>query len=371
MAKASGIINTTASHFWVEGLQDYRPVGAFSFLGKYRVIDFPMSNFANSGIDRINIVAGDKPRSITEHIGDGRQYNINSKRGAVEILFPENAAKNNIYNTDIACFSENMESIRDMNRDYVIIAPSHIIFKMDYNELLDAHIASGADITLLYHKTERATILYKGLDYLELNRQKGVLSLAKNKGDETDRDIFLDTYVMKTDLFEELVNKAKSISSMYTFAQMVNVSCEELDVRGYEHVGFTGPLTDLLTYFWTNLELLDMENAEDLITEAWPIYTKPADACPTKYTDTAVVKHSVVADGCIIEGTVENSIIGRGCVIKKGTVIKNAVILPDVTIEEGIRVEYQVVDKHAKLVHCDSLVGDMEHVGYVKRADIL
>ena len=93
MAKASGIINMTGNHIWVEGMQDYRPIGAFSFLGRYRVVDFPMSNFSNSGIDRISVVAGNNPRSLTEHIGDGRHYNINSKRGNVEILFAENSAK--------------------------------------------------------------------------------------------------------------------------------------------------------------------------------------------------------------------------------------------------------------------------------------
>ena len=107
MAKAFGIINTTGNHIWVEGMQEYRPIGAFSFLGKYRVIDFPMSNFSNSGIDRIHVIAGSKPRSLTEHIGSGRHYNINSKIGNVQILFAENQSRNSIYNTDIAVLDEN------------------------------------------------------------------------------------------------------------------------------------------------------------------------------------------------------------------------------------------------------------------------
>lgn len=371
MSKASGIINTTANHIWVEGMQDYRPIGAFSFLGRYRVIDFVMSNFSNSDIDRINVLVGNKPRSLTDHLGTGRHYNINSKRGKIQVLFAENNSRNNIYNTDIASFCENIESLVKMGKPYVVIAPSHMVYKMDYDMLLESHIASGADITLLYHSVDNANEAYLNCDYVTLNRQKGVLEIGKNRGNEAQRDIFMDTYVMKTDLFIELVQKAKSISSMYTLAQMVNISCAEMDVRGYEHTGYFAALTDLKSYYDANMALLDIEEAEKLINDEWPIYTRTNDSCPTKYYDSAEVKHSIVSNGCSIEGTVENSIIGRGCTIKKGVVIKNSIVLPDTTIEEGIHVEYQVVDKHSSLVHCTELIATADEPGYVRRGDTL
>lgn len=371
MAKASGIINTTANHIWVEGMQDYRPIGAFSFLGRYRVIDFAMSNFSNSDIDRINVLVGNKPRSLTEHLGSGRHYNINSKRGKVQILFAENSAKNNIYNTDIASFSQNIDSVLKMGKPYVVIAPSHMVFTMDYDMLLENHIASGADITLLYHSVDNANEAYLNCDYVTLNRQKGVLEIGKNRGNEAQRDIFMDTYVLKTDLFVELVEKAKNISSMYTFAQMVNISCAEMDVRGFEHTGYFAALTDLKSYYDANMSLLDVEKAEELINENWPIYTRTNDSSPTKYFESAEVTHSVVSNGCQIEGTIENSIIGRGCTIKKGVVIKNSVVLPDTLIEEGIVVENQVIDKHSSLIHCKELIGTPDAPGYVRRGDTL
>ena len=372
MAKAFGIINTTGNHIWVEGMQDYRPIGAFSFLGRYRIIDFPMSNFSNSDIDRIHVLAGSKPRSLTEHLGTGRQYNINSKRGNVQILFVENFSRNNIYNTDIAAFHENMDdSIKKMSEPYVIIAPSNMVFKQNYKKVLAEHEASGADITLLYHSVENANESYLNCSYLTLNRQGGVLSLSKNRGDEAKRDIFMGTYVMKTELFIELIHKARSLSSMYTLAQIVNLSCEELDVRGYAHEGYFAAITDLKSYYDANLSLLDIEKAEALINNAWPIYTRTNDSCPTQYFADADVKHSVISNGCLIEGTIENSIIGRGCTIKKGVVIKNSVVLPDTYIEEGIRIENQVIDKHSKLLHCKELIATPDAPGYVRRGDTL
>lgn len=371
MAKAFGIVNTSGNHIWVEGMQDYRPIGAFSFLGRYRVVDFPISNMSNSGIDRIQVFAGNNPRSLIEHVGSGRHYNINSKRGKLQILFAGNYAKNDIYNTDIAAFWENLDSIQKMHEDYVVIAPNHMIYTMDYNVLLKHHIKSGADITLLYHSVINASTNYLNCSFLTLNRQNGVSSIVTNRGSEAQRDIFMDTYVMKKDLFIELIQKAKSLSSMYTLTQIVNIECEELDVRGYKHEGYFAAITNFKSYFDANLSLIKYENTKDLFNEEWPIYTRTNDSCPTHYYPTAKVKQSVVSNGCVIEGTVENSIIGRGCVIKKGTVIKNSIILPDAFIEEGIHVENHVVGKHSKLIHCTELVADFETPGYVRRGDTL
>ena len=263
------------------------------------------------------------------------------------------------------------DSIKKMSEPYVIIAPSNMVFKQNYKKVLAEHEASGADITLLYHSVENANESYLNCSYLTLNRQGGVLSLSKNRGDEAKRDIFMGTYVMKTELFIELIHKARSLSSMYTLAQIVNLSCEELDVRGYAHEGYFAAITDLKSYYDANLSLLDIEKAEALINNSWPIYTHTNDSCPTQYFADADVKHSVISNGCLIEGTIENSIIGRGCTIKKGVVIKNSVVLPDTYIEEGIRIENQVIDKHSKLLHCKELIATPDAPGYVRRGDTL
>ncbi len=371
MAKAFGLINNSGNHIWVEGMQEYRPIGAFSFLGRYRVIDFMMSNFSNSDIDRIHVMVGNKPRSLTDHLGSGRHYNINSKKGKVQVLFAENHSRNDIYNTDIAAFYENLYSIEKMREEYVVIAPSYMVFTQDFKELVNEHDKSGADITLLYHSVDNANEAFLNCDYVTLNRQQGVLEIKRNRGDEAHRNIFMDTYIMKNELFIELIGKAKALSSMYTLPQIVGLSCNQLDIRGYAHEGYFAALTDFKSYFDANMSLLDIEKAEDLINEAWPIYTRTNDSCPTKYYVDAEVKHAVVSNGCKIEGTVENSIIGRGCTIKKGVVVKNSVVLPDTYIEEGIHVENQLVDKHSRLLHCKELIGTSEAPGYVRRGDTL
>ena len=371
MSKALGIINFSGNHIWVKGLQSYRPIGAMSFLGRYRVIDFPLSNMSNSGIDQIQVYINQKPRSLTEHIGTGRHYNINSKRGKVRILFSENGIENSIYDNEIAAYIENIECIENTPCPYVIIAPSYMVYSMNFDSLLQSHIDSEADITLLYHSVDNAKDHFLNCDLLNLNRQKGVLSIEKNRGNAKNRNIFMDTYVMKKALFLELVQKAHKLSSMYTLADIVREECEELDVRAYSHRGFFATITDFNSYYEANMELINLKKATDLFDDNWPIYTRTNDSCPTQYFDGSEVKSSVISNGCLIEGTIENSVIGRGCIIKEGAIVKNCVINADVVIGKGVHVENLVIDKHARLIRGKRVIAAPEKPGYIKRGDRL
>ena len=271
MARAFGIVTSSGTHIKVEGLQQYRPIGAFSFLGRYRVIDFPISNMSNSGIDRIQVYVRTKPRSLAEHLGTGRHYNINSKRGKLQLMFAQNSSENDVYNTDIASFYENIEFIERMHEPYVIIAPSYMVYAEDYRELLQTHIDSGADITLLYHSVDNAREKFLNCDILNLNKQKGVESIEKNRGSAQKRNIFMDTYVMSKELFIELIKKARKISSMYTLPQIVNESSADLDIRGVSHRGYFASITDFNSYYNANISLIDIKTAEGLFNPEWPI----------------------------------------------------------------------------------------------------
>ena len=347
MYEAFGIVNSSSRNIRVEGLEDYRPIGAFSFLGRYRVVDFPISNLSNSGIDRIQIYVQEKPRTLVSHIGTGRHYNINSKSGKLQILFSDADQRNAIYNTDIAAYYENLEYIEKMHHPYVVITPNYMVYSADFSKLIDQHIDSGADITLLYHSVDNAKEAYLNCNILTLNKQKGVLSIEPNHGNAKSRNIFMDTYIMKTELFIELVYKAKEMSSMFTLSDIVNEECGELDVRGVAHRGYFASITDFKSYYEANMALIDYKSAQNLFHEEWPIYTRTNDSCPTHYFDTASIKNSVVSNGCMIHGTIENSIIGRGCVIKKGAVIRNSIVLGGCMIGENVHIENQVVDKQA------------------------
>jgi len=371
MAKAFGIVTAASNRYYVEGMQDYRPIAAFSFVGRFRMVDFPISNMSNSGIDRVLVYVSGNPRSLAEHLGSGRLYNINSKRGKLQLLFHDEGAINRIYNTDIAAFVENIDHIQRAHEEYVVIAPSNIVYSQDYDALLKQHIESGADVSLLYQRITNAREADLGCSYLTLNRQKGVESIHTNMGNEKNRNIFLETYVMKKDLLLELIDRARSLSSMYNLQQMLSQACEEYDVRAIQHKGFFAAITDFKSYYDANLAILGKEEADDLFRPNWPIYTRTTDSCPTQYFDGASIKYSLISNGCLIEGSVENSVIGRGVRIGKNTVIKNCVILSYTQIGDNIHLENQVVDKWAKITRASEIIAPADHPGYIRRNDVL
>ena len=267
---------------------------------------------------------------------------------------------NQIYKTDIAGFLENFDLLERAHQEYVVIAPSTMIYAQDYDKLLTTHIESGADITLLFHKVDNAKEKFLNCDVLNLNRQKGVQSIERNLGNTKDKNIFAESYVMKKDLFIELVKEAKSISSTYTLAEIVSAKCAELDVRAVAHKGYFAAVTDLKSYsFFFN---------DTATTE---IYTKTTDACPTKVEASGSVKNSLVSNGCVIEGSVDHCVIGRNVTIKAGAVVKDCLILAYTTIGEGVHIEGQVVDKWVTIKNTKEIVADPEEPGYINRDDVL
>lgn len=369
MCEAFGIVNYEGPNVLVKGMQDYRPVSAFSFLGRYRMIDFPISNLSNSGVDRIQVYVKANPRSLIEHLGTGRHYNINSKRGKLHILTAEDMSANSAYNSDICTYMFNMQSIEEAPDPYVIITASNMIFRADYAELLDQHIKSGADISILYKNVDNAKESFINCDVLNLNRQKGVLSIDQNHGNYKNRAVSCGTYILSKELFISLVKKAANTSSMYWFKDIINDECPELDIRGISLRGFFACVSDFKSYYDANISLLDFDKAKDLFNSEWPIYTRTNDSAPTQYSNGGAVVHSMVSNGCEIEGTVRNSVIGRGVVIRKGAVVEDSVILPGVPIGEDVCIRCAVVDKKVKAIRKKELIGEPDHPLYIKRGD--
>lgn len=370
MHLAFGIINSADRKLNVEGLQDFRPIGSFSFLGRYRLIDFPISNLVNSDIEKIAVQVGDRPRSLVQHLGSGRHYGINSKTGKLQVLFSDEREDSN-YNTDIASYVYNMSIFEKIPCPYVVICPSYIIYTANFAELVEEHISSDADITLLYHTVDNANEKYLGCHYVNLNRQRGVESIAENRGRAKTRNIFMDTYIMKKELFLELIHKARKTSSMYSLVDIVSDECKNLDVRGISHRGYFAAITDFSSYYNANMDLLDYNIASNLFLKHWPIVTKTTDSQPTQYFEGAKVKSCFISNGCDIEGEITNCILGRGVTVKRGCKIKNSVILSGVTIAEDTIIENQVIDKGVVIKTKKEIISPDGQPGYIRKRDIL
>ena len=369
MCDALGIINFEDACVDITGLMDYRPASAISFLGRYRLIDFMLSNMTNSGISQIEVFIKDKPRSLIEHLGNGRQYNINSKRGRLSILYGENRIMSEVYNHDIANFMDNIQYIEEVNKPYVIIAPSYMIYQIDFNEVLKYHAEKNSDVTVIYKSTDNAKEEFIGCDTLSMDKDKRIVAFEKNRGKYKTRNVSLEAYVMTKKLFLELVRKAANTSSLYWFKDILADSCDDLRINGYVFKGTVYCINSLRSYFKANIELRTHAKARELFKEDWPIHTRTNDSAPSQYMPEAKIRGCSIANGCHIEGNVENCVIGRNVIIKRGAVVKNSGILPGAYIGEGAKLDHVIVDKAAIVNHVKKLVGTDDSPIYVKRRD--
>ena len=369
MSKILGLLNFEPSYVNVTGLEDFRPISATSVLGRYRVSDFMLSNFTNSGIDSIKVYLKKQPRSMVEHI-QKTDYNTNTKKGSIHLLFGEtNFANNDFYNVDIQGFKTYMEFVDVEEPSYVVIAPNHFIYKQDFMEMVNHHIKSKNDITILYQHFNDTDNNYLMCDVLDIDKNGRVNEFHKNRGKYKGGNISLEAYVMDIITFKQLVEEASLTSSLYSLSDIVADCVRAMKIGAYQHKGFSACISTLKAYYECNMKLRKEKELEKLMDEDWPIYTMTNDSCPTLYMKGAKVSGSLIANGCQIEGTVIDSVIGRNVIIKKGVVIKDSIVLPDTFIDKNVKLNCAVVDRKAIVTHIKDLTGTCDNPIYVKRGD--
>lgn len=367
MAKTLGLVNLHSTVTY-GGLTERRPVASVSYLGRYAIIDIVLSNMSNSGIDSVGILIQNNPRSLFKHIGHGNGWNFNTKKGGMSLLYNEKYANNLKYNHDINNLVENIAFIKDNMPDYVVIAPCHIVTTMNYNDVIDAHIASGADITVVYKHIEDADTAYIGSDYLKMTGNK-IDEFKVNKGNKKERDISLETYVINTPVLMDLIDYATHLSSFYNLRDTLAYLADERTINAYEYKGYARCLDSMEHYMEYSLEMLDLDVSTQVFKSNWPIYTRTNDTPPTKYKEHAKVTKSFVANGAIIDGKVEGSIIGREVKIGTGATVINSIIFSNAVIDEGAYLENVIVDKKATVSRVKDLSGTKASPLYIKEGD--
>ena len=369
MLDAIGIVNFEARNAEIKGLSQFRTIPAMSFLGRYRVIDFVLSNMVNSGIDHIKVMINDKPRSLIEHIGSGTEYNINPKHGYLQLLYPDTMAVSDAYFHDVYLMRENLRDFEKDHHKYIVISPSYMICCLDYQKVIEEHEKSGADITAVYANVKNADEAFTGCQSLTLDANGRVTDILPNLGNARKSAILMETYVLRRELFCSLLEQAPSISPLFSFVDILRSVVRGFDIRGYEYKGYLSCINSLEAYYEANMELIDHKRAEKLFKDGWPIYTKTNDSPPANYRKHASVKKCIVANGCEIDGELENCILGRGVVVEKGARIKNSLILPNTFVCEGADLNYVILDKHARVVEKKKLIGKEDKLIYIKRSD--
>lgn len=370
---ALGIIFSDIQDWSMTELATHRSVAAIPFGGRYRLIDFPLSNMVNSGVNKVCIITKSNYKSLMEHIGSGRDWDLSRKKGGI-LIFPPYAVGESygLFHGRLDALKRVLDYIASSSERYVIVSDSDVIYNINYKDVISYHIEKEADITALYIKTNinRDSSIHKIIyEFDEDNRANDVLVYPITSG---KYNVGLSTWVMNKDFLEALIYDAIARNYKDFSLDVLSRKVNHLKIYGYEYNGYYSHIDSLQSYYEDSMGLLKKENLESLFySKTGPIYTKTKDSAPTKYCKDANVKNSLIASGCIIEGTVENSIIFRGVRIGKGALVKNSIVISHGNVGENARIDSIVMDTHAHVTNNRVLLGNSNCPFFIKRYSIV
>ncbi|MGL5506759.1 MAG: glucose-1-phosphate adenylyltransferase subunit GlgD [Paraclostridium sp.] len=357
-----GIINLNKKGDNLRELSDSRVVASIPIGGRYRIIDFALSNMVNAGMKNIGIFSDHKYRSLTDHLGNGSHWDLSSKNDGLFVFSPENT-KNQIYRSmkkgDVYNIFSNIDYIEKSKQEYVLISPSYMVCNIDYKKALSYHKKSKNDITIIYKNIDNAKEDFLGTSILNIDEENKISSMGINIGREEKATVSMDMYFMKKSLLIDMIYSTVSKGEFTNIEDCISSSLEELNVGAYEYSGYLKCINSTKTYFQTNKDLLDIDIANELFYSERKIFTKEKNEQPTLYTSDSDVKNSFVATGCVIEGEVKDSIIFRKVHVKKGAVIKNSIVMQNGTIQENVKLDNVILDKNVFISEGKELKGDI------------
>lgn len=359
---ALGIIFPNMYDELVPDLTSERLMASIPFASRYRIIDFVLSSMVNCGIDNIAVLVRKNYFSLLDHLGSGREWDLTRKKGGLTI-FPPFAEKHmDVSSGKVSMIANLAGFLKSQRQKYVVLSNANIASNFDFTSILHSHIESGADVTAVYTKQELPESI---MDSKELTKSMyytiDMDGTRVNKININSREKGIQNYSMNIYVFErenliKLVTEAFVNGGIYLERDVLLPQINTLNIHGYEYKGYVARIDGLKSYFDENMRLLDNENLEALFGKK-PVYTKVRDDNPTRYIAGASVKNVMVADGCVIEGEVENSILFRGVKVAKGAKVKNSILMQDAVVEAGANVEYVITDKKVQITSGKELKG--------------
>lgn len=368
--KNLGIIFSNVHDDMLGMLTQNRCTGSIPYGGRYRLIDFALSNMVNCNVGEVGIITKSNYQSLMDHVGNGKEWDLARKIGGLRILPPFNNQNSSIYRGRIDALLAAMGFIQRSTAQYVIIADSDVIANIDYNEMIAEHKDSGADITLAYVK-EKAPCDFAEKAVTFGIEGKRIVDMQINDICTTVHNRYLDIAIMERNLLVKMVGQLSS-RNFYSFSRdflLANVN--KMIINAYEFTGYYAKVSSLKKYYAANMELLAQDVRDELFTKKRPIYTKVRDEVPVVYGLEASVSNSIFADGCTINGTVENSIIFRGVTVEKGAKVKNSIIMQGTKIGRGASIDNIISDKNVMITDHRILTGSESYPILISKGSII
>ena len=342
----------------LQGLVRNRTAAALPVISRYRMVDFMLSSLVHADIDNIALLTNHNYKSLLDHVASGKDWDLNRKHRGLKIITPmSNYLSTRIPQNKIEALANTMVYTQDLDEEFVILADTNIIGKIDFKEMFQYHLDTGSDITVAY--TYRKPTVGESQIIFDENH-KVYESLYHFDGSDHECATQVKIYILTKELFNGIVKKGLTLGWEDILRDYIAKNLETLRVFAYQIKGYLKVVNTIEDYYDLNMDMLDFENLHDVFLSGTQVITRVKDTVPTGYGKKAVVKNSILGDGSKIRGTVENSIIFRDVVVEEGAVVRNSIILSNTVIKSGAHIEYVIADKDVTVKQHTVLTGTEE-----------
>lgn len=357
-----GIIFSNIHDAALGDLTKHRTLASVPFGGRYRLIDFVLSNMANANLNTVGIITKYNYQSLMDHLGSCAEWDLNRKNGKVVILPPFGTGQTNVYQGKLEALYGAMTFLKKAKGDYVLLSDCNVLCNIDYENVLRSHIKSGAKVTVIANREEPE---YEGQTQglVLCEEDERVTDVALHHTYTKDNLLGMGMYIIdKTYLIDIVENSVAH--GLYdfekNFLQKYFIQ-DNIHINTYEFKKTVLRNQDIASYFQNHCKLLDDSVRNDIFDPQNPIYTKVRDEVPTYYDERAIVNDCLIADGCRIKGTVEDSILFRDVTIEEGAIVRHAIIMQGTVIGSGADISYAIIDKDVAITEERTLKATENH----------
>lgn len=368
---AVGIVFSNLNNNTLSRLTRERTVAAIPFACRYRLIDFCLSNLVNANISKIHVIANYNYRSLVEHIGSGKDWDLARRKDGVNIVSPfqtATSASAKVFATHMEALKSIKQYINEAKEEYVVMMDSDCVLNIDIADVIKVHEQTDANITVVTkHETPDYTSKHPRMFMSSIGGRVTDIAMS-NAATDNNPELALNIFVMKTAYLRSLIDEAEAYG-FNSFTEMLLKKHKHSNYRTYCYSGYAASVSSFLDYYKYSLKLAtDAEARESLLDKKErPIFTRVHNSAPVVYTSTARVENSLIADDCVIEGTVINSVISRGVHIGKGAVVKNSILFQQTDVEKNAELNCIVTDKRVKITEGVKLSGNENMPFFVQK----
>lgn len=355
LSNCIGIINSSVESKDFGVITKNRPPYMLPFGCRYRLIDFMLSNMVNHNIGTVAVYTGKKVRSAMDHIGDAKPWELNRRRNGLYI-FPPQYSANPSRRGDIYQYYLTEDFLDYAEEEDIYLANQTKIAKVNLTEAYNYFKETDADITYIY-KRQKNSDIYLNSENLILDEDSNFVNIGSNLGTEEFFNLNLGKVFIKKSVFIEIIKEAMETKEVHYFREALLKNKEKYKINSFEFKGHIEDIKDTESFFRANMNLLDRKIFNDIFFKNGAVFTKPKDEPSSLYTNDSLVENSLIANGCVIEGKVENSIIFRGVEVEKGAIVKDSILMQKTKIKKDAVVVNSILDKYSVVEEGVNIIG--------------